>query len=266
MAEVLEIVIRESTGPIDTPWGADLRRIEDRVRSADEAGIIARWESGRHLLKRKEGKQLPHGLLDEAAEALNVSRRELEYRVKCAETFDSEEKVRNALRTYRSWRAIIRERLTETSKPRKSEPRKLPPADEAFERAQKMHRSAEAFVTNVELLMPHVDQLADDESQGCAYKIAETVHAATALVEEARSRKAAERVSKQAARAREKRREEPKQVKSYLDATQVYSAAVRRAVETAEDGFFSPEAKRFLAGWHESIRKGLDDLEEVFNG
>jgi hypothetical protein len=242
MSEVLEIVIRESTGPIDTPWGADLRRIEDRVRSADESAIIARWESGRHLLKRKEGKQLPHGLLDEAAEALQVSRRELEYRVKCAETFDSEEKVRNALRTYRSWRAIIRERLTETSKPRKSEPRKLPPAAEAFERAKRMRQSAEAFVTNVELLMPHVDQLADDESQGCAYKIAETVHAAPEVL---RARKAAARVAKQDARAREKRREEPRQVQTYLDAVRDFRAALKRGVETAEDGLFSPEAGRF---------------------
>jgi ParB-like chromosome segregation protein Spo0J len=80
-----------------------------------------------------------------------------------------------------------------------------------------------------------------------------------------RERKAAERVSKQNGKAREKRREEPKQVKSYLESLQTFRTAVKRGLETAEDGLFSPEAGRFATEWHADIRNLMDRIEETIN-
>lgn len=104
----LAISITESTGPLDTPWGVRLQNIEDRIIKSEATGITARWESGMHLLKRRDGKQVPNGLLDEAAAVLSVSRRELGYRIRFAEAYPDKEQVGNALQTWKSWRDVIK--------------------------------------------------------------------------------------------------------------------------------------------------------------
>ena len=68
-----------------------------------------------------------------------------------------------------------------TPKPPKKKPT---PGDLAHEAAKKMRGYAEGFVTSVTLLMPHMDHLTESEAQGCAYKIAETVHAVMGILEE----------------------------------------------------------------------------------
>jgi len=58
------------------------------------------------------------------------------------------------------------------------------PEDLAHGAAKKMRGYAEGFVTSVTLLMPHMEGLSESEAQGCAYKIAETVHAVIGVLEE----------------------------------------------------------------------------------
>jgi hypothetical protein len=60
----------------------------------------------------------------------------------------------------------------------------LGPRARAHDAARDMRRAAEGFATTVELLMPHVDNLSEDEAQGCAYKIVETIHAVRAILQE----------------------------------------------------------------------------------
>jgi hypothetical protein len=102
---------RESSGPIDTPWGSELRRIEKRVWDGDASGIRARWESGHHILKRRKGKLLPKGLLQHLGAALEVSRRELIYRVQFALAVPTEDELRKTLAQFPTWTQIITKSL-----------------------------------------------------------------------------------------------------------------------------------------------------------
>jgi hypothetical protein len=113
------INVRHSTGPIDTPWGADLRNIEKRIRDGDRAGIRARWESGRHILKQRVGQQLPKGLLAHLCIALSVSQSELSRRTRFAELCTTESKLSHTVTKFGTWRQIIT-RLLATSHQRKA--------------------------------------------------------------------------------------------------------------------------------------------------
>jgi hypothetical protein len=106
------VSVRDSTGPLDSPWGNDLRKIEERIKDVESTGIKARWESGRHLIALRKGKQLPKGVLDEAAGALGVSRTELTKRMKLYDRFPSEIEVRNAITKFPSWYSMVKDGLT----------------------------------------------------------------------------------------------------------------------------------------------------------
>lgn len=96
---------------------AEYRELDALVDKAEGDGIMARWEFGRRLLVEREangGKQLPHGRLDAICAAIGKSRREVQSRVQFAEHYRSDEEVRNALRTFPSWRDVI-ETLTESN-------------------------------------------------------------------------------------------------------------------------------------------------------
>lgn len=67
-----------------------------------------------------------------------------------------------------------------------------------------------------------------------------------------------------ARRERKERQENPREVKEYIEAVQTFSGAVQIAIKVAEFGKFSPEAGRFIKGWHDSIREGLARLEETW--
>ncbi len=58
------------------------------------------------MLRRRVGKQLPKGLLDEECEKTGKSRSELQLRVRFAERV-SEDEVCNAVTQFGSWHAIV---------------------------------------------------------------------------------------------------------------------------------------------------------------
>jgi molecular chaperone GrpE (heat shock protein) len=62
---------------------------------------------------------------------------------------------------------------------------------------------------------------------------------------------------------RKKREEESREVAQYLKAVQVFTDAIHEAVAVAEYGKFSPEASRFVKGWHDSVRGLLAKLEQA---
>lgn len=105
---------RESTGPIDSPWGSELKRIEKRVWESDKAGIRARWESGRHILTKRDGKQLPKGLLKHLCSGLGVSQQELSRRTRFAELCPTEKELTQTMSKFQTWHQIITHALVET--------------------------------------------------------------------------------------------------------------------------------------------------------
>lgn len=80
--------------------------LDAKVDEAEGDGIMARWEFGRQLLLERVGKQLPAGRLNAIAKSIGKDKRELQYRVQLAEVYASEEEVRTAVHTLRSWTAI----------------------------------------------------------------------------------------------------------------------------------------------------------------
>jgi len=145
-APKLVIIERKSTGPLDTPWGAVLRQIEGRIKDNESTGMEARWESGRELLKRRKGKKLPKGLLDQAAEVLEVDRLELQRRVRFAERFQTKDALCHAVTQYPTWHSMVKDGL-----PVKRKPKKLPAQEEAakavrlwIKRTQKLQEEFDA--------------------------------------------------------------------------------------------------------------------------
>lgn len=84
-------------------------KLERRIASDERGGILQRWRFGRQLLDAKTGrKQLPHGLIDAVIKAaeragLKLSEREIQYRLKCAEAYETEAEVRTACADLGSW-------------------------------------------------------------------------------------------------------------------------------------------------------------------
>lgn len=96
------------------PADADLREWDARVDSAEDDGIHARWEYGHALLRRRVGKQLPAGTLDEEVEKTGKSRAELGYRMMFAERVPEDE-VSNVIENFRSWYQIVNGFLASTA-------------------------------------------------------------------------------------------------------------------------------------------------------
>lgn len=110
----IEFVIGDPDGPLDSPLGRDLRRLEEKVRAGDRAGIEARWEFGRRLLERRgDQKQLPKGLQEAIVAQHGISRSEVLHRIKFAEKYPAREEVSNMLDTSRTWRDITQTALYE---------------------------------------------------------------------------------------------------------------------------------------------------------
>ena len=66
-----------------------LNRLEDDVRKGDDAGIKARWASGRELLTLRTGKRLPDGVRAFADAQLDISASEVSKRMQFAEKYPS---------------------------------------------------------------------------------------------------------------------------------------------------------------------------------
>lgn len=150
--------LRDQRGPLDSPWGVQMNDVESRVAEGESTAIAARWESGRLLLRRRKGKQFPNGLLESVAKELGVTPRELQYRARFAEVCDTEEKVRNAVSDFGSWRQIIRNVLPKSGK------------REPLSEEQKHVRSFRRFLTRGHKEMDAFDAsiLADEDCEALA--------------------------------------------------------------------------------------------------
>ncbi len=91
----------------------EILRIEKRIDTREEDAadgrredIRDRWESGREMLRKRVGKQLPKGELDKLAEAIGKGRSEVKYRMQFAEQYPAEDKVAIAVATLDSWRQV----------------------------------------------------------------------------------------------------------------------------------------------------------------
>lgn len=88
-------------------------KLEKQIATDERDGVMGRWRYGRELLKAKAGRrQLPHGMtteliVDALRAGLKLSEREIQYRVKCATIYDSEQKVRKALADFGGWFGLI---------------------------------------------------------------------------------------------------------------------------------------------------------------
>ncbi|OBF43916.1 hypothetical protein A5787_14275 [Mycobacterium sp. 852002-50816_SCH5313054-b] len=105
----------------DEDWRDALKELSERISNNEADSIEARWEFGRVLLKQRgRNKQLPDGVLKEVVKTHGISRREVQYRMKFADKFTTEDEVRNALHTYGgSWRRICSKALpAEPKKPK----------------------------------------------------------------------------------------------------------------------------------------------------
>ena len=81
---------------------------------------------------------------------------------------------------------------------------------------------------------------------------------------EVRQRKARNAVKRESARQDHKKRENPREVKEYLEAIRTYCDAARNAKKVAAYGKFSPEAQRFVTRKHGTVRELLVKIEEAF--
>lgn len=108
---------------------ARLVHLDEAVDAAEGEGLRARWEFGHDLRKRRAGKQLPKGLLDDVAQATGKSRQELGARMKFAERFSTEAELSNAVRNFGSWHAIVNDALA-TQRELTPVPDDLPPLPE----------------------------------------------------------------------------------------------------------------------------------------
>lgn len=88
-------------------------RLERRLAVTATSDLVIRWKCGLELVKAKAGrKKLPDGYIDDriaelAADGITVSRRELQYRIKLAETYTSKAQLRKIICAMGSWSEII---------------------------------------------------------------------------------------------------------------------------------------------------------------
>jgi hypothetical protein len=110
----IEFVIGQASGPLDSPLGADLRQLEQRIHQGDRAAIEARWEFGRRLLVRRgDAKQLERGLQEAIVTQHGISRSEVLHRMRFAAKYPDQKQVSNMLDTWRTWREITQHALYE---------------------------------------------------------------------------------------------------------------------------------------------------------
>jgi len=95
---------------VDDPLYDQLRGIEERIKDSEGKSVEDRWEFGHALLQRRDGKQLPKGVLAAVMKEHGISRSEIHRRMQFAETF-TKDQVPHAWDTFGSWRRIMREAL-----------------------------------------------------------------------------------------------------------------------------------------------------------
>jgi hypothetical protein len=114
----IRFVVRESTGPLDSPLGADLRQLEAKITGSEVTGLEARWEFGRHLLRQRNGEKLANGLLDAIVAEIGISRSEIQYRMQFAEVFPTKDELSKVLDNHKNWWNVIKAMPKSPRKPK----------------------------------------------------------------------------------------------------------------------------------------------------
>jgi hypothetical protein len=89
-------------------------KLERQIADDERGGVIHRWKYGRELLAAKVGrKQLPDGMiagLVQEAERMGkkISEREIQYRIRLATVYATDQQVRRAIADLGTWTEIIR--------------------------------------------------------------------------------------------------------------------------------------------------------------
>jgi hypothetical protein len=106
---------------VHDPLYDELRGIEARIKAGEGESVVGRWDFGHALLQRRDGKQLPTGVLAAAAKERGISRSEIHRRMQFAETF-TKDQVTHAWDTFGSWRRIVSEALSKRQAAPKPKP------------------------------------------------------------------------------------------------------------------------------------------------
>jgi hypothetical protein len=90
-------------------------RIEKYIAASDTGGIIERWRYGRRLLEDDTATtpagNLKHGVLARltahaAARGYKISEREIQRRLQCGRTYETEAQIRHAVADFETWRDL----------------------------------------------------------------------------------------------------------------------------------------------------------------
>jgi len=133
---------------------AHLRELENRIDKGTSDDVRLRWESGRELLKLREGrKQLPNGVLDMYAEELGKSRSELNHRMRFVVKCEDEDEVSNVIRHFKTWLAITQNYLPKKEREMVEKKIKVSPR-----RARVVQRNVDAISKFAEKGVPITDE------------------------------------------------------------------------------------------------------------
>jgi hypothetical protein len=153
--------VLNSNGDCNASWRDRLRALEERIVANEGDSIQARWEFGNELLKLRVGKQLPNGLIAEIVKTRNISRAEINHRMRFAERCPTAAEVATAVDTYQSWSQIRRRVLPDNPRPPQPKPSphtfvkrynfQLSQLDRAAANLEKLH--------NDEVFSRYVDEL-----------------------------------------------------------------------------------------------------------
>jgi hypothetical protein len=126
---------------------------EQRITSVDGSGIRERWLYGLRLLRdpeamSKNGGGLKHGVADQLIAAatkrrLNLSAREIRYRIQAARAYPTEAQIGNAIAVFGSWFALI-----QAAFPPLERPEDEPDADHRTD-SEKRHARAQQMLDAV---------------------------------------------------------------------------------------------------------------------
>jgi hypothetical protein len=141
----------------------ELKRLEDEVRKGEDAGITARWASGRELLTLRSGKRLPDGVRVFLTAQLGISASEVSKRMQFAEKYATDEALCVVVTQFGSWHRIVHEALvTKKGNPRAvSAAERLTKAIDAFEAMSLTDDESEALKRAAQRLLDSLSFFAD---------------------------------------------------------------------------------------------------------
>lgn len=110
---------------------ARLTHLEQRVLEGEHVGLRARWEFGAALLAARDGKgKLPPGYLAEITDEVGTPTREIQRRMRFAERYPDDDRLRHAMTQYGSWFAVVNDGLSDVNDSEPPAAGVLPPLPE----------------------------------------------------------------------------------------------------------------------------------------